>query len=143
MKYIQMPSKLSFQAEQTHKLGVISHLIVVAILCNTNGLWIRIYSFKHRRQILIDVMSSRKLNRNFLSIEYKTSLNLCKWLYSKCLFSWLKGVGFSIQSFGEKTVLFKENSSHLLITITEENHNIDLVHMFKCNETLSVLEQTL
>lgn len=60
-----MPSKLSFQAEQTHKLGVISHLIVFATLCNTNGLWIKTYSFIHRKEILTDV---QKINRNYFSI---------------------------------------------------------------------------
>lgn len=40
----------------------------------------------------------------------------------------------------EKTVLFKAKSSHLLVRLIRENHNINLIHILQCNEIPSVFK---
>lgn len=67
-------------------------------------------------------------------------LNLEKWLYPNLLFSWLKDVEVFNLVLWYKTVLFKANSSHLLVSLVRGNHSKDLILLFKGNEIPRVLE---
>lgn len=113
-----MPSKLSFSAEETHKLGVISHLIAFATLCNTNEWWTRLICVVQRRR-----------SRLTSCPDESHGIHCHVWKVSRRDF----------QCPLPRRLILKTNSSHFWLD-SRLKHSATLVPPFKGNEIPSVFE---